>query len=71
VRERGDEERDRERKREEKERNRINQFPSETTLGPPRVIVINHMGSKMRFWQMEQRRRLCVGGGRANSRCSL
>jgi len=34
------------RERREKE----NQFPSETTLGPPRtVVIINHMGSKMRF----------------------
>lgn len=48
------------RERERKERNRRNQFPSETTLGPPRVIVINHMGSKMRFWQMEQRHRCVV-----------
>jgi len=59
--------------RERGERNRRNQFPSETTLGLPRVIVINHMGSKMRFWQMEQRHRY-VGDGRAyehNSGCSL
>jgi len=31
------------------ERERENQFPLETTLGPPIVVVINHMGSKMRF----------------------
>lgn len=34
---------------ERRERKKENQFRSESTLGPPRVVVINHMGSKMRF----------------------